>query len=257
MHSIIQKRLQVAFLLGILVSFARANTISNNSDNEILKTKGSSASASASASSSSSSCFARDTLVTLTNGNKIPIGHLRPGDELITSDGFSVIGTQMMMMLDQDQFSLTLFYTILTASGNNISLTGLHLLPIMRDDDTFIYVPANQVKVGDILRVLSNGQLVSSPVVRLILEMKTGFYAPLTTTGTILVNDVAASCYANVQSHDAAHFYMGPLRWYNSLARSLSIAEPFGHQKSDGIHIVPRVMYEFARLARPSTLRFV
>jgi desert hedgehog protein len=75
--------------------------------------------------------------------------------------------------------------------------------------------------------------------------------------GTILVNDVVASCYANVQSHKVAHIFMGPLRWYSRLARSLSISEPFGTQKVDGIHVVPRVMYEFARMVWPSMLRFI
>jgi hypothetical protein len=64
------------------------------------------------------------------------------------------------------------------------------------------------------------------------------------------------SSFANVQSHEAAQFYMGPLRLYHRLAQSLSINDPFGHQNIEGVHFVPKLMYEFARFFRPTTLRF-
>jgi len=75
-------------------------------------------------------------------------------------------------------------------------------------------------------------------------------------TGTLLVNDVVAGCYANVQSHEAAQFYMTPLRFYFRLARALSMSKPFGDQNSDGIHFVLRIMIKFGQLFRPSTLCF-
>jgi hypothetical protein len=99
-------------------------------------------------------------------------------------------------------FYLDLFYTITTASGNKISLTGLHLLPIVKYDDTYVYVPAKQVKIGDILRVLSNGQLVSSPVIRVTQEMKTGFYAPLTTAGKSITIPLVYVCVLCSPRHD-------------------------------------------------------
>jgi hypothetical protein len=99
-------------------------------------------------------------------------------------------------------FYLALFYTIVTASGKNISLTGLHLLPIVKYDDTYIYVPAKQVKMGDILRVLSDGQLVSSPVIRVIQEIKTGFYAPLTTAGKNIKIQLVHVCVLCSPRHD-------------------------------------------------------
>lgn len=66
-----------------------------------------------------------------------------------------------------------------------------------------------------------------------------------------------ASCFSNVQSHEAAQFYMGPLRWYHWMARSMWMKEPFGSQEGDGMHMIAQVMYEFGRFFRPSTLRFV
>jgi desert hedgehog protein len=166
-----------------------------------------------------------------------------------------------------------MFHTIITESGHTLSLTGLHLIPIILNDNTIRYIPAKHVQVGDIVYVMSDNEMIPSSVVNVIIEMKTGFYAPLTTSGkirlnivnsivvfvivgTLLVNGMLASCYANVQNHEAAHFYMGLLRLYHWIAQSLSISKPFGGQTMDGMHLIPRMMYEFGRFFRPTTLRF-
>lgn len=43
-----------------------------------------------------------------------------------------------------------------------------------------------------------------------------GVYAPLTATGTIVVDNVAASCYALVGSHALAQWTMAPVRWWST-----------------------------------------
>ena len=73
--------------------------------------------------------------------------------------------------------------------------------------------------------------------------------------GSLLVNGVMASCYSNVKSHEAAQFYMSPLRWYYWMAQSLSINEPFGTQNNEGIHFVPQAMYEVTRFFYPFALQ--
>ncbi|CAF3450035.1 unnamed protein product [Rotaria sp. Silwood2] len=139
-------------------------------------------------------------------------------------------------------------------SGHNISLTDVHLMPIITFGGLLNYVPVRDIKEGDILYVVSNGVLVQSPVTNVKLEVKVGLFSPLTTAGTLLVNDILASCYANVKSHDKAHFYMAPLRWYYQISQSLSITQPYGSHTTDGVHIIPQYMYNFAQWFRPSTL---
>ncbi len=156
----------------------------------------------------------------MTNQKQIPIEQLRPGDELLTSDGSTIFTTQMMMMLDKNTFSQgkynityihianeflysAMFHTIVTASGHNVSLTEFHLMPINQNNNTINYIPAKQVKVGDLLYVMSNDQLVLSPVTNVTVEMKTGYYAPLTTSGKNTLNCLILLyfyCYRHIVS---------------------------------------------------------
>ena len=68
------------------------------------------------------------------------------------------------------------------------------------------------------------------------------------------MSGILASCYSNVKSHEAAQLYMGPLRWYYWMARSMSVNEPFGSQNAEGVHFIPQKMYEVAQFLYPSVL---
>ncbi len=88
-----------------------------------------------------------------------------------------------------------MFHTIVTASGHSVSLTALHLIPIIQNDSTINYIPAKQVKIDDFVYVMSDDQLVLSPVVNVIIEMKTGYYAPLTTSGNNTLTSLILLCF--------------------------------------------------------------
>ncbi len=78
---------------------------------------------------------------------------------------------------------LARFYTFNTASGHQISLTGLHLIPIVYSNNTIDYIPARNVQLGDRFYVRMNQQIESSPVINITIEIKQGYFAPLTMTG--------------------------------------------------------------------------
>lgn len=77
--------------------------------------------------------------------------------------------------------------------------------------------------------------------------------------GTLLVNDVVASCFSNVENHELVQLLLKPLRWYYEISRLLSIEKPFGDDDSsvDGIHYVSKRLYEMAEFIYPSILRLV
>lgn len=78
---------------------------------------------------------------------------------------------------------LAKFYTFHTESGHQISLTSLHLIPIVHSNDHLDYIPAKDVEIGDQFYVLINDELHSSSVDNITIEMKQGYFAPLTLTG--------------------------------------------------------------------------
>ncbi|CAF4733607.1 unnamed protein product, partial [Rotaria sp. Silwood1] len=207
--------------------------------------------------SSATGCFSSDTLVTLVNQQQIPIGKLQIGDELLSIDGNKVISTEMVMMLDQNQLSSAMFYTIVTESKHQVSLTSYHLIATINKDGDIIYIPAKDIKHNDTLRVVTNGQVYFSSVINVTLEVKDGYYAPLTMTGTLLVNNIDASCFSNVKNHDIVQFSMGFIRWYYRLCRLLSIEKPFGEQTVDGIHYIAKMLHKIAQSIYPSIFLIV
>ena len=44
-----------------------------------------------------------------------------------------------------------------------------------------------------------------------------GFYAPVTSEGNIIVDDVLVSCYASVENHDLANLAMTPIRRFSKI----------------------------------------
>ncbi|CAM4760304.1 unnamed protein product [Rotaria magnacalcarata] len=200
-------------------------------------------------------CFSGDSLAMLANGERKQIGNLKIGDEILAVNQLKIVSSEMIIMLDKEKSRQAKFYTFLTDSGHQISLTGLHLIPINSSDEKIDYIPAKEIKLGDRFYVVVNGQLKHSSVINISIEFKTGYFAPLTMTGTLLVNDVFASCYASAKSHHFAQTFMAPFRWYYQLARFISISDPFNNTQTDGIHWLIKIIYQSIHYILPSTLQ--
>lgn len=113
------------------------------------------------------------------------------------------------MFLDYDPSQRREFLKFKLANGRTITLTPVHLLVL----EDFTSVFAATVKIGDRLLVRDkDNSLIASVVVDVKLILETGVYAPLTAAGTVIVDDVLASCYALVDSQDIAHWSFLPVR---------------------------------------------
>ncbi|CAF4201590.1 unnamed protein product, partial [Rotaria sordida] len=137
---------------------------------------------------------------------------------------------------------------------NEISLTQYHLIPTIDSNGNENYLFAKQIKIGDYLFVLFNGKLKYSPVINITIEMKKGYYAPLTMKGTLLINNVLASCFANVNNHHLAQYYMAPFRYYYKFAQFMSVYDPFNINKTEGLYSTVNMMFYFARYFRSDAL---
>lgn len=136
---------------------------------------------------------------------------------------------------------------MITDSGYNISLTEYHLIPIksLNKNENEKYLFANQVEVGDLLYVFKNDKIQYSQVIDVITEMKKGYYAPLTMKGTLLINNILASCFALIKDHHLAQYYMFPFRYYYKLNRLFHSNDQSDIRRSEGLHWTIQIMFDF------------
>lgn len=93
-----------------------------------------------------------------------------------------------------------------------LKITEDHLLFVEKGGQAAV-IPARDVNIGDTLYVTDDQNVVKKDEVQTIgFVWEKGVYAPVTLSGTILVNDVHTSCYFDVLSHEWSHWAMGVAR---------------------------------------------
>jgi len=106
-------------------------------------------------------------------------------------------------------------YLRLTTSRRQVNISAEHLVATVKDGK-IDFVKAQEVGVGTPILECDTSTGTSSiwgnAVQKVEKYRAEGIYAPLTMAGTIVVDGVAASCYANTRSHTAAHAAMKPMR---------------------------------------------
>jgi hypothetical protein len=136
---------------------------------------------------------------------------------------------------------------VTTITGRQLSLTSSHLLPIDKQD----YVMAKNLRIGMNIYVMNDDGVLTTETVSNVTDVvKQGYIAPLTEEGTLIVNNIAASCYATINSHRVAHAVLAPMRWWYSL---------FGISKEShemlGVHWFPKMLYEMTTFLLPSIIQ--
>ncbi|CAF1534646.1 unnamed protein product, partial [Didymodactylos carnosus] len=130
-----------------------------------------------------------------------------------------------------------IFVTIETITGHEISVTGNHFIRVYKDD----YLPADKLTVDHSIYVYNDNHTTLYPVQikSITTSWKKGVYNPFTLSGTILVNNVLASCYAvgkMGKTHYRKHSAFLPLRlWYKISKFIFPNQEPY-EDKIQGVH---------------------
>jgi hypothetical protein len=194
-------------------------------------------------------CFAADSLVTLPNGKQKSITELQSGESVLGYDDKTkqVVSTQLLTMLDFQPNRFALFKQVTTVTGRQLALTSSHLLPT----DSHGYVMAKYIQTGMNIYVMNdNGILMNETVSDVSDVVKQGYLAPLTEEGTLIVNNVAASCYATINSHHTAHAVLAPMRWWYTV---------FGQSNESnemiGVHWFPKMLFEMTTFLMPSIIQ--
>ncbi|XP_034249194.1 desert hedgehog protein [Thrips palmi] len=245
----------------------------------------------------SGGCFPGRSVVRTPDGPR-PLSELRVGDSVLARDASTggLVFSEVLMFIDRDPEERRQFLRVRTAGNRTLTLTPTHLVPVVRqrqrqrpedtnrvedavkdaatkDDVEVVTEFAERVRPGD--RVLVPGatrhdrlegddrdDAVLDAVVDVQLVLERGVFAPLTRAGTVVVDDVVASCYAVVDSQRLAHWAFGPLRvWFNlkeavqrlgrAMALSGKAAKPPPPQQ--GIHWYADALYSLARTTLPSS----
>lgn len=128
---------------------------------------------------------------------------------------------------------------------------------------------ASQIEIGDSVITTDGDRQLIDKVINVKNSRDQGVYAPLTAEGTVVINDVVASCYAVVNSHSLAHFVYGPLRLYHNLELSFqrlweSMFKPFLVVKHSpnrntgkiGIHWYASFLYDLAEYVLPKSMLY-
>ncbi|CAF3458339.1 unnamed protein product [Rotaria socialis] len=181
-------------------------------------------------------CFSADQHVTLANGQVISIQNLTAGDHVLTlsDDGKRFIASEVAFFIHAEMNRTSLFYTVTTESGQQISVTPDHYIRVENKG----YIIASQLTLNYSLFVAH----LNHPVrIRSIeKEFKVGLFSPVTFAGTILVNDVFASCYClnNLRgTHYEKHQLYAPFRlWYYVAKYYLGFGSEVYEMPRDNIH---------------------
>lgn len=161
-------------------------------------------------------CFPSDATVDVLNGGKTSLSSLKIGSEVrVLNDDGQIGYSKVIAFLHRDVDEHALYRRIRTRNAQ-IELSQRHL--IHHRQQGFIW--AEKLAMGDEILVVSseiNNQTQWEEILEIDNIVKQGLMAPLTEQGTIVVNNVHASCYALVKSHQIAHLALAPYRLYHRL----------------------------------------
>ncbi|XP_038585504.1 sonic hedgehog protein A [Micropterus salmoides] len=198
----------------------------------------------------SGGCFPGSSTVTLQDGTNKAVKDLQSGDRVLAADDDgNPIYTEFIMFIDRDSTTRRIFYVIETDSGQKITLTAAHLLFVghnTTEDERMSAVFASQVQSGQKVFVFDaeRSQLEPVTVKRIYTQEHEGSFAPVTVQGTVVVDQVLASCYAVIEDHDLAHWALAPVRLAHWVSSLLFSSQPQVSAQNDGVHWYSKILYQ-------------
>lgn len=169
---------------------------------------------------SSGGCYPGSAIIYDSNSRARRIESLQVGDEVlvITSDGIQ--SDTVITFIHRQPEIVEEFFKIVTTKEKILLITADHLL-FVEVMGQATAIPARDVQIGDKVYVRGSHGSEKDSVRSISTVYEKGAYAPVTLSGTILVNDVHTSCYFDVLSHEWSHQAMGIARTLHYLSPSM------------------------------------
>ncbi|XP_034829797.1 indian hedgehog protein [Maniola hyperantus] len=193
-------------------------------------------------------CFPSGSIVQTEEGPR-DIAALKKGDRVLAAaDDGKMVYSEVLTFIDRDSNVTRQYIEVSAENGVTITTTPSHLL-LLAAADSWRESFAMNIEIGDVLLTRGQGSVMRpSRVVKTRIVSRRGVYAPLTKTGTIIVDDALASCYALVRSHALAHAAMAPLRWAAGWSSS--------NEVSRGVHWYAKALYNVGDFVLPSSYKY-
>jgi hypothetical protein len=181
-------------------------------------------------------------MVTTIDHGKKSISNLRYGDMVKTLDTATnkVSYTKFITYLHKESHILSEFFQVTTNQNKILKISNKHLIARL-NNRKIEYLFAENLNLHDILVSCNNAEkLTYEKIIRIEKNVEDiGVYAPLTEAGTLLVDDILVSCYANTDNQDWAHFalkfYIYAKQAYEFIFENL-FGKNFYSQSKHGIH---------------------
>ena len=159
----------------------------------------------------SSGCFPSTALVQ-TRNDSVSMEDLKIGDEVLTMNANGqLLYSPVIAFLDRVHSAMFEYIEIETENKHRLQLTSSHLT-FTNESNKPLY--ASGVQIGDYMftAVDFNDSVELSKVTQVDTVSAVGKYAPLTAEGTVIVDGILASCYADVNAeqgdiHALLHHY--------------------------------------------------
>lgn len=198
------------------------------------------------------------------NGRK-RIDKLDLGERIAAVDSSgNVVYSEVIAFLDRSTRAKRQFVRLATESKRTLTLTPSHLVPVEGKSAVF----GSEVQVND--RILVRDMLDPTEtnevdettrlrwdrVVKIDLVLEEGVYAPLTREGTIIVDDVVASCYAVISSQNIAHYAFLPFRLWSSLRSVFTspTSDRSAQSQPEGLNWYATVLYSISSFVLPHSM---
>ena len=163
-------------------------------------------------------CYPGSAIIYDSNSRARPIESLQVGDKVLAITKNGIKSDTVITFIHRQPEIVEEFLKIVTKKEKILLITEDHLLFVeLMGQATAI--PARDVKIGDTVYVRGSHGSEKDLVQSISTVYEKGAYAPVTLSGTILVNDVHTSCYFDVLSHEWSHRAM-------SIARALHYVSP-------------------------------
>lgn len=163
----------------------------------------------------SPACFSADTIVRTSGGTK-RMDELETGDMVLVPTSDNTLGYERIeIFYHREPETYVKFIRIETESNKHLSLTPLHLLPFgeceelssktWNNDDVQEFLQqsrfAHKARAGHCLLIIDNDNIIIDRIKKIGRHYSKGIYSPVTTSGSIITNDMLSSCFSQVESH--------------------------------------------------------